>query len=225
MTVDADTHVHKNLTAADVRERFDGEDFTAAMPESDHWECDQCSTGIEYRQNVRAGMYMTDDVLGQSPELARIHRERPLIPLATLCPDCSTRQLLFPCEGFAELRLQFDLGLDRVMQNVEITDVSPRDDGIPWDPRELSEKITGVPFDTNTMLAGGESAWGPEDMVRFFLAVGAGVDIRELVKWDGSLDPKVLGRARKEYDSFASKMRRSGFSRKSFRDHVRGDDR
>ncbi|WP_123538875.1 HNH endonuclease [Halosimplex salinum] len=50
------------------------------------------------------------------------------------------------------------------------------------------------------------------------------IDIRELVKWDGSLDPQVLGHARREYRAFTRKMLEKGQTRTAFRDHVRGDN-
>jgi len=109
------------------------------------------------------------------------------------------------------------------MSNPEVTDVSSADDGIPWNPRELSEKITGVPWEANAILAGDE-LWGPENMVTVFLSMGSGIDIRELIKWDGSLDPQVLGHARREYRAFTRKMLEKGQTRTAFRDHVRGDN-
>jgi hypothetical protein len=117
---------------------------------------------------------------------------------------------------------------ERVITNPEVTDVSGPEDGIPWNPKELSEQITGIPWEQNALLAaleGEDQLWGPENMVTFLLSIGSGVDVRELVQWDGSLNPKALGRARKEYQEFVEKMRRHGYSRRAFRDHVRGDDR
>ena len=122
----------------------------------------------------------------------------------------------------------FTFSEERVITNPEVTDVSGRDDGIPWDPKELSEQITGVLWEQNALLAataGEDQLWGAENMITFILSIGSGVDVHELVQWDGSLNPKALGRARKEYQAFVEKMRRHGHSRRAFRDHVRGEDK
>jgi hypothetical protein len=121
----------------------------------------------------------------------------------------------------------FDLNEEKVKRNVEVTDLSPRNDGIPWDPKELSERITQIQWEQQlfvTMLSGQDNLWGPENMVTFFLSSVDEVDIRQLVKWDGSLDPKLLGQARRKYEEFRKKMSKGGRSRKKFRDHVRGDE-
>lgn len=220
--MDPDTRVNPDTTVGELEERFEGQDFLA-QPEKDHFVCDFCSKGVKYSSKPRVAQYIADDVLNMNhPKAAQIKRGRPLVQLASYCEECSKQQLFFPCEGVAEARVFIDLDKERVMRNVKATDASPRDDGIPWDPKELSEKITTIPFDANVAIAGGDHLWGPENMVTFFLSTVGEIDIRELVKWDGSIDPKLLGRARKEYEQFGRKMEQHGYSRKAFRDNVRG---
>ena len=231
--IDPATRINEQWTVGQLIETFEDADFLPFDPNKDHFLCDFCSKGVAYRSNPRVGHYIADNILNTNHPKWRnataSHSDhRPLVPLASYCDDCTTHLLLFPCKGFAEVRLLFTLSEERVITNPEVTDVSGRDDGIPWDPKELSEQITGVPWEQNALLAaaaGEDQLWGPENMVTFFLSIGSGVDVRKLVRWDGSLNPKALGRARKEYQEVVEKMRRHGHSRRAFRDHVRGDDR
>ena len=231
--IDPDTRINEQWTVGQLIDAFEDADFLPFGPKKDHFLCDFCSTGVAYRSKPRVGHYIADNVLNTTHPKWRnataSHSDhRPLVPLASYCNDCTTRLLLFPCKGFAEVRMLFTLTEKRVITNPEVTDVSGRDDGIPWDPKELSEQITGVPWEQNALLAalaGEDQLWGPENMVTFLLSIGSGVDVRELVKWDGSLNPKVLGRARKEYQEFVETMQRHGHSRRAFRDHVRGEDK
>lgn len=225
-----DERINNTWTVGRLVEAFEGRDFLPNDPIADHFLCDFCSKGVNYQSKPRPGGYIADRVLNIDHPVWQnaVQREpAPLVPLGTYCEACATRLLLFPCKGFAEVRVFFDLDDERVMRNVAVTDVSPRDDGIPWNPKDLTEQITGVPFEQNALVAAlgdDDHLWGAENMVTMFLSVGSGVDIRELVRWDGSLDPRALGRARKEYQQFVEKMRRHGYSRRAFRDHVRGED-
>jgi len=225
---DHDTNINPDWTVAQLLELYDGHTYETNHDHSDHFICDYCATGVAYSSNPRVGQYVTDSVLNPDHPIWRAakrnHPERrPIIPLATYCEDCATHRLYFPCEGFNEVRVFFTLDDDRTMTNPEVTDLSPADDGIPWDPRDLSEKITGLPWEENAVVSGKE-VWGPENMVTSFLSMAGGVDIRELVNWDGSLNPKLLGQARREYRAFAEKMLREGRTRTAFRDHVRGEN-
>lgn len=225
---DPDEHINRHWTVGELVEEFEGRDFLPSDPEKDHFLCDFCSKGVAYESNPRVGHYIADDVLSSDrPLWQQSESDGAIVPLATYCEECSTRKLLFPCEGFAEVRMFFDLDGEKVMKNVEVADLSPHDDGIPWDPKELSEQITGIQWEKSSfvsmVLEKGE-LWGPENMVTFFISSVNGVDIRQLVKWDGTLDPKLLGQARRKYKEFSKKMRKGGHSRKKFRDHVRGDN-
>jgi hypothetical protein len=228
MTSDPEKQINNNWTVGELTEKFEGDDFLPSDPEKDHFLCDFCSKGVAYESNPRVGHYIADDVLNSEHPVWQKHGgSSTLVPLASYCEKCSTRMLLFPCEGFAEVRMFFDLDGEKVMKDVEVTDLSPRDDGIPWEPKELSERITQIQWEQQSfvaMLSGQDDLWGPENMVTFFLSSVDGVDIRQLVKWDGSFDPKLLGQARRKYKEFSKKMRKEGHSRKKFRDHVRGDE-
>lgn len=220
---DPDKQINDNWTVGELTEKFEGSDFLPSNPEKDHFLCDFCSKGLSYESNPRVGHYVADGVLNtEHPVWQKNGGSGTPVTLATYCEDCSTRMILFPCKWFAEVRMFFDLGTEKVMRNVKVTDVSPRDDGIPWDPKELSERIIQIPWEQQSFVQ--DDLWGPENMVTFFLSSVDGVDIRQLVKWDGSLDPKLLGQARRKYKEFRKKMKREGHSRKKFRDHVRGSD-
>lgn len=222
--IDPETVIRPGVTAEGVQSRHEGEPFLAANDSDDHFICDFCAKGVAYQSRPRVGHYMCDDVLNNDSHITRkIKRERPLTSMATYCEDCTAELLLFPCVGFAEARLTFDLGPDQTMKNVSVVDVSQRDDGIPWDPRAVTEKVTQTDFDATALLSDGK-VWGPENIVTIFLSAVSDVDIRKLVQPDGSLDPKELGRARKEYETFRQQMRRKGHSRKSFKNHVQGEN-
>lgn len=213
------------FTVAEFEEHVEGSDFNAYYPERDEFECDFCSKGITYASEPRCGTYWSDRVIeALTPEGQRINGERMFTQLATMCPDCSTKQLLFPCEGYGEGRVYVTVTDDQRLVDVEVTDYSGRDDGIPWDPKELSSEIAGVPWSEQAVVADGDE-YAPEDMIRVYLSMGSGIDIRELIKWDGSFDQELLAQAKGRYRKFLKKMARSGMDSGTFRRHVRGEDR
>lgn len=224
-SIDSETRINSEWTVGELIAEFEGRDFMPDDPDAPHFFCDFCSKGVAYQSKPTVGHYVTDDVL--NPEHPVWPEEkRPIVPLASYCEECTTTRILFPCEGFAEVRMRFDLDENRVLENVEILDVSPRDDGIPWDPKELCSKITGVPWDDHRFMAEmlqGDDLWGPENMVTFFLSAVKGIDIRELVNWKGEFNPQKLGQARKKYKEYMNEMQREGHTRERFRDHVRGE--
>lgn len=215
------------LTVADLEDRIEGEPFLPGTESDDHFICDFCSTGVKYSSDPRIGIYVADGIL--TPELpmwrGRVDRGEEIAALATYCEDCATKRLLFPCRGYAEARLFASISPDRRAVDVEATDVSPADDGIPWDPAELHESITTIPFRKYldvTIMGGGPTMWGPENIVTFFLSFEDGVDIRDLVKYDGSIDRELLQDARDDFGDLLTEMRRAGEdSRRAFRDRVR----
>ncbi|TKR27966.1 hypothetical protein [Natronomonas salsuginis] len=227
---DVDDHVTDTVTVGDLEAHYEGGDFTAADPSKDHFICDGCTTGVPYTTSDRVSQYIVNNVINDEHPIWQqaIVRSgtRPFTPMATYCADCTTRLLLLPCEGYTEVRLAFDMGDDRTYRNVEVTDFSPEKDGIPWNPAELSEQITGVPFHKNALLAAslGADLWAPEDIVRVFQSIGPHLDIRSAIRADGSFNPRELDRAREAYDEFAQKLQRNDFSRKWFRDHTRQDN-
>lgn len=216
-----DNHVNPNVTVSELEDAFEDVEFNYAKGEDkDHYLCDWCSKGVPIQSEPRVSQYLADRVVNEThPKSSMVNRQRKVTQLATYCPECSHSFLFFPCTGFAEARLQFSLTENGSMTEVEVTDVSPRDDGVPWNPVEISESITQVPFEQNAIAA--DDIYGPENFVTIFQSYLETTEIRSIVKHDGSLDPKELGRARKEYDEFRSKMRQEGYSRGAFSSHVR----
>lgn len=194
-------------TVAELEDYFEGQEHTppARLREARHWECDYCSKGVSYQGGSQAVGYLADRIMGDTRE-ARALRDTPrLTTMALYCTDHSWgRNLLFPCEGFTEARYTCEITEDGRYSDVRFTDVSPDDDGIPWDPVEVSEAITQVPFDA--LDAMGPERQAPENTVTWFLAISEECDIRDLVKWDGSLNPKALGRARREFEEFRRQL-------------------
>ena len=225
--LDEDDHVTDTVTVGDLEEHYEGSDFTAVDPSKDHFICDWCTKGVPYTTNNRVSQYIVNNIINDENPIWQqtIARSgtRPFAPVATYCADCTTRLLLLPCEGYTEVRLAFDMGDDRTYRNVEVTDISPAEDGIPWNPAELSEEITGVPFHMYVQMAAAQGAelWAPEDIVRMFQSIGPHLDIRKAIRADGSFDPQELDRAREAYDEFTRELQRNGFSREWFRDHTR----
>ncbi|WP_424016311.1 hypothetical protein ACOZ4N_01410 (plasmid) [Halorientalis pallida] len=209
-------------TAEQFEHRYDGEPFTAAHPEKNHFECDFCSKGVPYAKEPRVGQYFADRLpYAISADAREVNQRRILTPLATYCEEHSYRRLLFPCKGYTEVRVFINLDENQMVHDPEITDISPVDDGIPWKPGELAEQITEVPPQEIAIFAGDAVAMGPENIVTFFLSLDSGIDIRQLVKWDGSINTQLLGQARRKYRTFAAEMRRSGWDKQHFRNRVR----
>ncbi len=220
--IEPETSVGFHLTVQDVEERLEGNLFSPNMDESDnHFICDYCSKGVPKYKEPRVAQYLADNVLNENhPKTSQIRRDRPIIQLGTYCEECSFNRLFFPCIGFNEVRVMINVSEDWEMSDVEVTDVSPIDDGIRWDPKEVSKAITKIEFEKNILVAASE-LWGPENIFTVYDAAIDSVDMGELIAYDGSLKPKELGRARKEYEQFSQKMRKQGHSRKSFSKHVR----
>lgn len=211
-----------------LEDEYEGEEFPAHYEDKSHFECDWCSKGVAYASNPRCGHYMSDRVAHSATPRARtINQSGTLSAMGTYCEECSQRLLLFPCRGYTEVRLFFDLDEDRIMQNVEVTDISARDDGIPWDPAEVSEQITNIPIDEHAS-ASEDVMMAPENIVTWLLSISSEIDVRELVQYDGSLDPKALGRARRAHEQYLKKMQKYGNDRaehkRQFRDHVQGGE-
>lgn len=221
---DADDHVTDGVTVSDLETHYEERAFAAAYPSKDHFICDWCSADVPYTTSKRLGQYIVNDVINDKNPIwqqAIVNSgTKPFTPMATYCTDCTTRLLLLPCEGYIEVRLTFEMGDDRTYRNVEVTDFSPENDGIPWNPAELSEEITRVPFHKNALLAAGQGAelWAPEDIVRMFQSIGPDLDIRKAIRADGSFNPQELDRAREAYDEFVQELQQNDFSEEWFRD-------
>jgi len=210
-----------------LKEQYEGKEFPAHYEDKNHLECDFCSVGIPYKKEPRVGHYLADKVVIETSEQQRmLNEQRVLSSLATYCQDCSWDNVYFPAKGFTEVRAFFTIDENRIMRDFEVTDISPVDEGIPWNPEELLERITqhsSVSFKRFVEASEGEFMSGPENIVTFCFALGD-IDLRALVNWDGSINEKELGQARRKYEKLV--QNRAGVSsrseaRKQFRDHVR----
>jgi len=216
------TEINSDLTVKELESDLENKILSPDLNETDdHYICDFCSKGVPKSKNPRIGQYLADNVLNNThPKLNYIESNRPLIQLATYCEECSVPILFFPCIGFSEVRIMTTITEDWKMKNIEVTDVSDRDDGIDWDPKIVSEKISTVSFEENTLLLGNE-LWGPENIFTVYDSAFESIDMGSLINYDGTIDPKKLGRARKEYRNFRNKMKKSGYNRRKFSKHVR----
>lgn len=212
------------FTEEELAATFEGEEFKPTDPSNPHFTCDFCSKKVRYDTDPSTSYYVADDVLNENHRLTPTVREHhPVVPLASYCEECTTERLYFPCEGFGEVRMVFDLDEDLTIHNVDVSDVSDRSDGIPWDPKEFSEAILQIPFEANPAVQS-DHLWGPENMVTFFMSSVREMDISEVIEWDGTLDPKAVGRARKKHREFREKMRESEYEEDAFTRTVRGED-
>lgn len=209
------------MDVEDLIDNVDGNEFRPHAPNSEqHWKCDWCSTGVPYQKEPRVANYLADWVCDNTTESGkRVNSSRKLTTLATYCESCSEPRLLFPSTKATEVRVMFTVTESKTISDVEVTDISPQGEGIPWNPRELAEKITEAPYQTLARLSGNSTVMGPENIVTYFLALGTGVDIREIVDWEGNIDPKALGKARKKLNEV--KEQRVSESRREYRDRVR----
>lgn len=105
------------------------------------------------------------------------------------------------------------------MINPKVTDISNREDGIKWNPKYISEKITGVSFDKNDILD--DELWGPENIYTVYYAAFKNVQLDELINYDGSLNNDVLDKARQEYHEFNKEMLKGGYNEEKFTNYVK----
>jgi hypothetical protein len=207
------------MNASDIENHMESSEFHHDN-EADHFLCDWCSKGVSIASEPRVSHYMADSVLDTGHrECKMINSNNVLTQLATYCEECSSKRLLFPCEGFSEIRVQFTIKEDPIMRDVEVTDISPDDDGIPWDPVSLTERVTQRDFQSNALLTG--HLYAPENIVTAFLSWLDNVDIRSMIQPDGQIRPKKLGQARREFRDFKKSMVKDGYSRSGFSSYVR----
>lgn len=164
----------------------------------DHWHeadglaCDFCSERI--RPNREIKLYLADRVLNPGVTSDGVAL------LATYGPCCRRRMILFPHRGTTELLLSATVTPELTIEDVDVLDVSPADDGEPWDPIEVWNEVAPLDFAANARQAaamkGHPIMMGPEDVVNSLLKMG--VDVREVVDEDGQIvtDPEM----RKKWD-------------------------
>lgn len=183
-------------------------------------KCDYCSSEIYSTEEYNLTQYLADDILNDNhPKSNTIHEKRPLVQLATYCPDCSDARLFFPCKGFSETRVNFSISDDWIIMNPRVTDISKIDDGIPWDPRKVSEEITGVKF--NRVVSETNELWGPENIFTVYDATIKSVNLDELIYYDGSLNKDILQKVKNEYTEFCEEMSQGGYSENKFTKYVK----
>lgn len=209
-------------TVEEVTERLENEEFLVEDEYTEHYECDFCSKGVPYQKEPRVAMYFSDTVmLVTTPEDQIINQECILTHMATYCEECSHKLLFFPMYGATEARAMATITKTREYHNVEFTDISMADDGIPWDPIEAYERVTEV--NVNDMPVGNDDFnWGPENFVTILMSMTHNMDIRELFSADGEIDPQALGKARDGFQRVVEKYAEKGFSKQTFKDIVQG---
>jgi hypothetical protein len=216
-------------TVEEFTDALDGIEFHVDDPSKEHFFCEFCAKGVSYNSEPRVAQYWTDRVCHENTHKGiEVNTTRKLTPMATYCEDCSSRLLFMPCEGYTEVRVyitlkETDIHDSAMIKNPEVTDVSAESDGIPWRPNELVEEIMGVGIGEVAVSGPDSVTMAPENMVTVFNSFGDGIDIRKMAQADGSFDEDLIEQARRDYAEFASKMSESGYDRRSFRDHVRGD--
>lgn len=174
--------------------------------------CDVCTARIAVADRPRISMYFSDNArFGTESYEQYVHQTYPMTAIQTYCEDCTVPELLFPCEGYTEARLLFTIDSDFQMTDVDVTDISGRDDGIPWDPFSLIEEIKGVSFEEEArhqrqQQGGVVTGYGPEWVVTTILSLDSGIGIADLIKWDGSVNQDHLAYLRENFRELARQM-------------------
>ena len=215
------------LTTEQLKEKFSETGVRVEQGYEQHYECDFCSKGVPYSKEPRVALYFADRMIFEDNPRAKIINERNVLThIATYCEECSSRLLLFPHEGTTEARAMVTITEDYQYEDIKFTDISPKDDGIPWDPLELQAKLTGIPRDGQKAIgAQSDVLWGPENFVVIFMSMTNNMDIREVYDYEGNIDPQVLGRARKELekvqDEYVKGLSKGKSSKRTYQDIVR----
>lgn len=209
-------------TVDEVTERLEDEEFLVEDEYTEHYECDFCSRGVPYQKEPRVAMYFSDTVmLVTTPEDQIINQESILTHMATYCEECSHKLLFFPMYGATEARAMATITKTREYHNVEFTDISMADDGIPWDPIEAYERVTEIGIEAMVEEAD-DLSWGPENFVTLLMSLTRNMDIRDLFGADGEIDPQKLGEARERLQEVSQEYARKGMNKQTFKDIVQG---
>jgi len=207
-------------TVDDIRDELTSSHPRIGDPDKDHYLCDFCSKGVPFSKNPTVAAYLADYVPIPTNNTGRmVNRTRTITHIATYCEDCSHKLLFFPHKTTCEARVYLTFS-GREVTDVEFTDVSNRDDGIPWDPIELTERITAVPAESFAESAQ-DTNMSPENVMTFFMSLNTEVDPRQLFEADGTIKPKPLGRARKRFRKIAEESE-GDLDRDKFKERVRG---
>ena len=173
----------------DTRARSSADDPSDFMA-----RCDSCAEPIQPNGTVVTAFFVDETITGRSAAeetpgpggsawvFFRIH-----------CPDCSHGVLLMPAQGYTELLLRTEVHLDESdtprLRNWRYLQVSGPDDGYPWAPRDVLQRILDI-------MAGGDAdeypkmdELGPADVVDILALYG--LNPRELVNEAGEWDPQV----------------------------------
>lgn len=207
-------------TVETFEERYQGNQYVTSSQRSSGFECDFCAEKVSYSDRPRVSQYLTDRLPGENEHSQEFNKTGQLAPMATYCPDCSSEFLYLPCETYTEVRLQVTIDEQQILREPEITDISAHDDGIPWKPTNVVKQITETAYDDHELFGGSEHAIAPENVVTIFCSLGEGIDLREFVKMDGSLEPQHLGRARKQYQEIKSQVNSQGMHRSKFQNNI-----
>lgn len=171
------------------------------------YKCDFCSGTIHPRKkghespDARVSHYLTSELLNDEwvPD-----DPAPFSILRTYCPDCDRNRIQWPCKGWNELLVSSNFRPDGTVDDFELEDFSSKDDGEPWDPKEVWEAvhnilIPGVTFEEwmkmnmmdDTMDRAAQNperhamGFGPEDIIDGLLAWE--VDPREITDDEGNV--------------------------------------
>lgn len=193
-----------------VEDRLDGYEFETGLDSDEHYLCDWCSKGVSYKGNGLVSHYLCD-------KLVTGDEYDDLAILGTYCPDCTSRLLYFPCEGYHEVRVLSKLTSDQIIVEPEVTDTSPEDDGIPWDPMDIYLKICSLPKEI-AMNHAQDIEMAPENMVTFLETVFYELSVTSMINPDGTVDDTLLKLAQEEFRQFMEEARKGELN---FTNHAR----
>jgi len=209
-----------SVTVGDLQKTLNGHKLSPDITsKTSNMKCDYCSSKIF--TNDKVSQYLCDDVLNtKHPKAKYIKESNQFVQLATYCSSCTSELLFYPCRNYSEIRTVFKLSDSWDMINLTVTDVSLNSDGIPWKPKQLSEKISTISFEKSELITN-DNLWGPENIYTIYNAALKNIAVEDIINYDGSINNKKLSTAKKEYENFRNIMGSKGFTENAFRDYVK----
>lgn len=148
--------------------------------------CDSCSQPIKPNRDIQ--LYAVDKLINgrEIPSGFRVIRLH--------CEECRLPEMVGGCGGYNEFLIDAWVDDEWRQRNPEIVDVSGRDSGDDWNPREVMEQLFQMDYGKLMAVTGYESQ-GPLDALDVMLQTG--VEPREILGPDGSVN--VTPEARKQF--------------------------
>lgn len=127
--------------------------------------CDSCANDIDAGEKI--GGFLTNRLIGKEASedihMYRLH-----------CENCTPKDLYFSPQDSMDILITYRMTEDRILKEPYLRDASTTADGIPYDPVELFEEITGIEWDrfVNDRGIQSQGGWGSYDIIDYLLLMG-----------------------------------------------------